>query len=38
MATGITDTPPGTAQFVDPATDLIVDLALNLVQGALSLF
>jgi hypothetical protein len=38
MTTRITDTPPGTAQIVDTATNPIVDLALNLLQGALSLF
>jgi hypothetical protein len=38
MATGIVDTPPGDVQPVTPATDPLVDIALNLLQGALSLF
>ena len=38
MATGITDTPPATSQLVDPATDPVVDVALNLLQSVLSLF
>jgi hypothetical protein len=37
MATGTTDTPPSDAQPV-VATDPVVDIALNLLQGALSLF
>jgi hypothetical protein len=35
---GITDTPPSGAQPVAAPTDLAVDIALNLLQGALSLF
>lgn len=38
MVTGIVDTPPGDAQPVTPATDPVVDVALNLLQVALSLF
>ena len=37
-ATGIIDTPPSGSQPVTPATDLVVDVALSLLQGALSLF
>jgi hypothetical protein len=37
MATGITDTPPSDAQPI-AATDPVVDITLNLLQGALSLF
>lgn len=37
MATGITDTPPS-AQSGALATDPVVDVALNLLQSALSLF
>ena len=36
-APGIIDTPPS-AQPEAPATDPVVDIALNLLQGALSLF
>lgn len=36
-ATGIIGTPPSDAQPVTPATDPVVDIALNLLQGALSL-
>ena len=38
MAMGIVDTPPSDAVPVTPATDPLVDVALNLLQGALSLF
>ncbi len=38
MAMGIVDTPPSDALPVTPATDPLVDVALNLLQGALSLF
>ena len=38
MATGIVDTPLSDAQPVTPATDPLVDVALSLLQGALSLF
>ena len=37
-ATGIIGTPPSDAQPVAPATDPVVDIALNLLQGVLSLF
>ena len=37
-ATGIIETPPSDAQPVAPATDPVVDIALNLLQGVLSLF
>jgi hypothetical protein len=37
-ATGITDTPPCDAQSVPIATDPAVDIVLNLLQVALSLF
>jgi hypothetical protein len=37
-ATGIIDMPPSDAQPVASATDPVVDIALNLLQGALSLF
>ena len=37
-ATGIIDTPPSGAQSVAPATDPVIDIALNLLRGALSLF
>jgi hypothetical protein len=36
-AMGITDTPPSAAS-VTPATDPVVDVALNLLQSVLSLF
>jgi hypothetical protein len=36
-STGITDTPPSAAP-VTPATDPVVDVALNLLQSVLSLF
>jgi hypothetical protein len=32
------DTPPSGEQLGAPATDPVVDIALNLLQGALSLF
>jgi hypothetical protein len=35
---GITNTPPSGAQSVTAPTDPVVDIALNLLQGALSLF
>jgi len=38
MATGIVDAPPSDAQPVTLATDPVVDVALNLLQAALSLF
>ncbi len=38
MATGIVDAPPSDAQPVTLATDPLVDVALKLLQGALSLF
>ncbi len=38
MAMGIVDTPPSDPQPATPATDPLVDIALNLLQGALSLF
>ena len=37
-ATGTVETPPSDAQPVAPATDPVVDVALNLLQAALSLF
>ena len=37
-ATGIIDTPPSGEQLGAPATDPVVYIALNLLQGALSLF
>jgi hypothetical protein len=37
-ATGIIDTPPSGEQLGAPATDPVVDIALTLLQGALSLF
>jgi hypothetical protein len=37
-ATGIMDTSPSGEQLGAPATDPIMDIALNLLQGALSLF
>ena len=36
-ATGIIETPPS-AEAVTPATDPVVDVALNLLQSVLSLF
>ena len=38
LATGITDTPPSATQSAPTATDPVVTIALNLLQGALSLF
>ncbi len=37
-ATGTVDTLPSDAQPVPPASDPVVDIALSLLQGALSLF
>jgi hypothetical protein len=37
-ATGIIGTVPGDAQSETPATDPVVDIALGLLQSALSLF
>lgn len=37
-ATGTIDTPPSDAQPVAAPTDPVVDFALNLLRGALSLF
>jgi hypothetical protein len=37
-ATGTIDTPPSGAQPETPATDPVVDLALDLIQSVLSLF
>ena len=37
-APGIIDTPPSGAQSVALATDPVIDIALNLLRGALSLF
>jgi hypothetical protein len=37
-ATGTIDTPPSGAQPVAPVTDPVVDIALDLLQSALSLF
>jgi hypothetical protein len=37
-ATGIIETPPSGEELGAPATDPVVDIALNLLQGALSLF
>ena len=37
-ATGTIDTPPSDAQPVATATDPVIDIALNLLRGALSLF
>ena len=37
-ATGTIETPPSGAQPVAAPTDPVVDIALNLLQGALSLF
>jgi len=37
-ATGITDTPPSATQSAPTATDPVVNIVLNLLQGALSLF
>ncbi len=37
-ATGITDTPPSDAQSVPIAPGPVVDIVLNLLQGALALF
>lgn len=36
-APGTVETPPGDSQPVAPATDPVVDVALNLLQAALSL-
>jgi hypothetical protein len=36
--TEIADTPPSDAQPVTPANDPLIDVALSLLQGALSLF
>jgi hypothetical protein len=36
--TAIVDTPPSDAQPVTPANDPLIDVALSLLQGALSLF
>ena len=38
MAMGIVDTPPSDPQPATPATDSLVDVALSLLKGALSLF
>jgi len=38
LATGITDTPPSATQSAPIATDPVVNIVLNLLQGALSLF
>jgi hypothetical protein len=38
MASGIVNTPPSEAQPVTPATDPLFDVALILLQSALSLF
>jgi hypothetical protein len=37
-ATGTVETPPSEAEPVVPTTDPVVDVALNLLQAALSLF
>ena len=37
-AAGIIDTPPNGAQPEAPATDPVIDIALTLLRGALSLF
>jgi hypothetical protein len=37
-ATGITDTPPSDAQPVAAPSDLVVDIALNLLQSVLLAF
>ena len=37
-AMGTVETPPSDAQPVAPAADPVMDIALNLLQGALSLF
>ena len=37
-ATGIIGGPPSDAQLVAPATDPVIDIALTLLRGALSLF
>jgi hypothetical protein len=37
-ATGTIETPPSGDQPIAPATDPVVDIALNLLRGALSLF
>jgi hypothetical protein len=37
-AAGTIETPPSGAQPVAPAIDPVLDIALNLLQGALSLF
>lgn len=37
-ATGTVETPPSDAQPVAPASDPVIDIALSLLQGALSLF
>jgi len=38
IASGTVETPPSGAEPVVPATDPVVDVALNLLQAALSLF
>ena len=38
LATGITDTPPIATQSAPIATDPVLNIVLNLLQGALSLF
>jgi hypothetical protein len=38
MTAAIVDTPPSDAQPVTPANDPLIDVALSLLQGALSLF